>query len=110
VGSADLRLSGDRWLVCDLKRPKHAVERHVRARYFRQRDRAQEPGRELRAHRGRGDVEEPSGGRLADRREQQIGLRARERAWDESTSPRSLLDYLAVIKSLLARTAVRAAA
>jgi len=43
-------------------------------------------------------------------RAQQIGLRARERVRDEFTSPRSLLDYLAVIKNLLARPAVRAAA
>jgi trehalose synthase len=43
-------------------------------------------------------------------RAQQIGLRARERVRDEFTSPRSLLDYLAVIKTLLSRPAVRAAA
>jgi hypothetical protein len=41
-------------------------------------------------------------------RAQQMGLRARER--DEFTSPRSLLDYLAVIENLLARRSVRAAA
>jgi trehalose synthase len=43
-------------------------------------------------------------------RAQQIGLRARERVRDEFTSPRSLLDYLAVIKNLLPRPAERAAA
>ena len=43
-------------------------------------------------------------------RAQQIGLRAHDRVRDEFTSPRSLLDYLAVIKNLLARPAVRAAA
>jgi trehalose synthase len=42
-------------------------------------------------------------------RAQQIGLRARERIRNEFTSPRSLLDYLAVIKNLLARSPVRAA-
>jgi hypothetical protein len=35
---------------------------------------------------------------------------ARERVPDEFTGPRSLLDYLAVIKNLLARSAVGAAA
>jgi hypothetical protein len=43
-------------------------------------------------------------------RAQQIGLRARERVRKEFTSPPSLVDYLAVIKNLLARPAVRAAA
>jgi hypothetical protein len=41
---------------------------------------------------------------------EQIGLRARERVGDEFTRPRSLLDYLAVIKNLLALLAVCAAA
>lgn len=45
-----------------------------------------------------------------DHPNEQIGPRARERVREEFTSPRSQLDYLAVIKNLLARPAVRAAA
>jgi trehalose synthase len=43
-------------------------------------------------------------------RAQQMGERARERVRDEFTSPRSLLDYLSVLKKLLARPAASAAA
>jgi trehalose synthase len=41
---------------------------------------------------------------------QRLGERARERVRIEFTSPRSLLDYLSLIKKLLAEVAVRAAA
>jgi trehalose synthase len=47
---------------------------------------------------------------LDPRRAQRMGERARARVRDEFTSPRSLLDYLAVMKRLLARPGVRAAA
>jgi trehalose synthase len=43
-------------------------------------------------------------------RAQRIGERARERVRDQFTSPRSLLDYLSVMKKLLERPDVRAAA
>jgi trehalose synthase len=43
-------------------------------------------------------------------RAQRMGERARERVRDEFTSPRSLLDYLSVLKKLLALPAARAAA
>jgi trehalose synthase len=43
-------------------------------------------------------------------RAQRMGERAKERVRDEFTSPRSLLDYLSVIKKLLARSDVRVAA
>lgn len=43
-------------------------------------------------------------------RAQRMGERARERVRDEFTSPRSLLDYLAVMKRLLVRPGARAAA
>jgi trehalose synthase len=39
-----------------------------------------------------------------------MGRRARERVRDEFTSPRSLLDYLSLIRKLLAESRVRAAA
>jgi trehalose synthase len=39
-----------------------------------------------------------------------MGRRARERVRDEFTSPRSLLDYLSLIRKLLAKSQVRAAA
>jgi trehalose synthase len=43
-------------------------------------------------------------------RAQQMGERARERVRDQFTSPRSLLDYLSVLRGLLAPGDVRAAA
>jgi trehalose synthase len=43
-------------------------------------------------------------------RAEQLGRRARERVRDEFTSPRSLLDYLQVIRTLLGRERLRAAA
>jgi trehalose synthase len=50
-------------------------------------------------------------GLLMDReRARAIGERARERVRDEFTSPRSLLDYLRVIRQVLERPGVRAAA
>jgi trehalose synthase len=47
---------------------------------------------------------------LDPERAQLIGARARERVRDEFTSPRSLLDYLQVIRTVLGRDRVRAAA
>ncbi len=50
-------------------------------------------------------------GLLLDReRAELLGERARERVRDEFTSPRSLLDYLRVIRQILERSGVRAAA
>jgi trehalose synthase len=50
-------------------------------------------------------------GLLEDRAEaEDMGRRARERVRHEFTSPRSLLDYLALIRKLLAKLRVRAAA
>lgn len=43
-------------------------------------------------------------------RAERMGARARERVRDEFANPRSLLDYLSVIKKLLARPDLRAAA
>jgi hypothetical protein len=39
-----------------------------------------------------------------------MGRRARERVREEFTSPRSLLDYLSLIRKLLAKLRVRATA
>jgi trehalose synthase len=47
---------------------------------------------------------------LDAQRAESIGRRARERVRDEFTSPRSLLDYLRLIRKLLVRAGVRAAA
>jgi trehalose synthase len=47
---------------------------------------------------------------LDAQRAESIGRRGRERVRDEFTSPRSLLDYLRLIRKLLARAGVRAAA
>ncbi len=50
-------------------------------------------------------------GLLEDRaRAEDMGRRARERVRDEFTSARSLLDYLSLIRNLLAERRVRAAA
>jgi trehalose synthase len=47
---------------------------------------------------------------LDSERAEVLGQRARQRVRDEFTSPRSLLDYLRVIRQILARPGVRAAA
>jgi trehalose synthase len=47
---------------------------------------------------------------LDPERAQQMGKRGRERVRDEFTSPRSLLDYLSVLRELVARSDVPAAA
>jgi len=47
---------------------------------------------------------------LDPERAELLGQRARERVRDEFTSPRSLLDYLRLIRRVLERSGVRAAA